>query len=78
MIDFDLFRKPTFVGSAIAMLGFAATAQVMMTYLPLYFQNASGFSPALAGLAVLPFAAPLFFCPRIGAALALRISGRAF
>ena len=77
MIDFDLLRGRTFLGSAVAMLGFAGTAQVMMTYLPLYFQNASGFTPASAGLAMLPFAVPLFLCPRIGAALALHVSGRA-
>jgi predicted MFS family arabinose efflux permease len=77
MVDFGLFRKRTFLGSAIAMFGFASAAQVMMTYLPLYLQNNFGQSPAAAGLAMLPFALPLFFCPRIGAALAQRISGRA-
>jgi EmrB/QacA subfamily drug resistance transporter len=77
MVDFDLFRKRTFLGSAIAMFGFASAAQVMMTYLPLYLQNSFGQSPAVAGLAMLPFALPLFFCPRIGAVLAERISGRA-
>jgi EmrB/QacA subfamily drug resistance transporter len=76
MVDFDLFRKRTFLGSAIAMFGFASAAQVMMTYLPLYLQNSFGQSPAAAGLAMLPFALPLFFCPRIGASLAERTSGR--
>ena len=77
MVDFDLFRKRTFLGSAVAMLGFAAAAQVMMTYLPLYLQNSFGQSPALAGLSMLPFALPLFVCPRIGAILATLLSGRA-
>jgi len=77
MVDFDLFRKRTYLGSAFAMFGFASAAQVMMTYLPLYLQNTFGQSPAVAGLAMLPFALPLFFCPRIGAALSERISGRA-
>src|SRR5260370_38620847 len=49
----------------------------MVTYLPLYLQNAFGLSPAVAGLGMLPFALPLFFFPRIAAALATRISGRA-
>ena len=39
MVDFALFRKRTFLGASFAMLGFAASAQVMMTYLPLYLQN---------------------------------------
>ncbi len=77
MVDFGLFRKRTFLGAAFAMLGFASAAQVMMTYLPLYLQNAFSLSPAAAGLGMLPFALPLFFCPRIAVALANRISGRA-
>jgi hypothetical protein len=58
------------------MLGFASAAQVMMTYLPLYLQNVFGLSPAAAGLGMLPFALPLFVCPRIAVALSSRISGR--
>ncbi len=77
MVDFRLFRKRTFLGSSFAMLGFASAAQVMMTYLPLYLQNVFGFSPATAGVSMLPFALPLFFFPRIAAHLATKISGRA-
>jgi EmrB/QacA subfamily drug resistance transporter len=77
MVDFGLFRKRTFLGSSFAMLGFASAAQVMMTYLPLYLQNVFGLSPAAAGVSMLPFAVPLFFFPRIAAALAAKISGRA-
>jgi MFS family permease len=77
MVDFGLFRKRTFLGSSFAMLGFALAAQVMMTCLPLYLQNVFGLSPAAAGLSILPFALPLFFCPRTAASLATRISGRA-
>jgi EmrB/QacA subfamily drug resistance transporter len=76
MVDFGLFRKRTFLGSSFAMLGFASAAQVMMTYLPLYLQNSFGFSPAQAGVRMLPFALPLFFFPRIAAALAAKLSGR--
>ncbi len=76
MVDFSLFRKRTFLGASFAMLGFAAAAQVMMTYLPLYLQNVFSLSPATAGLGMLPFALPLFFCPRVAASLSNRISGR--
>ena len=58
------------------MLGFAAAAQVMMTYLPLYLQNVFGLSPAAAGLGMLPFALPLFFLPADRCVLSSRISGR--
>jgi EmrB/QacA subfamily drug resistance transporter len=76
MVDFALFRKRTFLGASFAMLGYAAAAQVMMTYLPLYLQNVFDLSPAAAGLGMLPFALPLFLCPRIAASLSNRISGR--
>ena len=76
MVDFALFRRRTFLGSSIAMLGFAASAQVMLTYLPLYLQNAFGFDAAAAGLRMMPFALPLFIVPRVAAALAARVSGR--
>ena len=77
MVDFSLFRRRTFLGASVAMLGFASSAQVMMTYLPLYLQNAFDLGAAAAGFGMLPFALPLFFCPRIAAALATRVSGRA-
>lgn len=77
MVDFGLFRKRTFLGSSFAMLGFASSAQVMMTYLPLYLQNGFGFSPIGAGVRMLPFALPLFILPRIAAKLATRVSGQA-
>jgi EmrB/QacA subfamily drug resistance transporter len=77
MMDFALFRQPTFLGSAFAMLGYAAGAQVMIFYLPLFLQNAFGFAPAAAGLAMIPFALPMFLTPRLGAGLAGRFSGRA-
>ena len=63
MMDLSLFRRRTFIGSAFATFGFAASAQVMITYLPLYLQNFFGFSAANAGFGMLPFALPLFFCP---------------
>src|ERR1700722_12098313 len=65
MVDFALFRKRTFLGAGFSMPGFPAAAQVMMTYLPLYLQNVFALSPAAAGLGMLPFALPLFLCPRI-------------
>ena len=77
MIDLALFRSRTVVGAAIAMLGYAATAQVMMTILPLYLQDAFDMAPDRAGLAMIPFALPLVACPTIASRLAARLSGRA-
>jgi predicted MFS family arabinose efflux permease len=77
MVDFSLFRQPTFLGSSFAMLGYAGAAQVMIFFLPLLLQNAYGFAPAAAGTAMLPFALPMFLTPRFGSKLGTRYSGRA-
>jgi EmrB/QacA subfamily drug resistance transporter len=77
MVDFDLFRHPTFVGSVAAMIGYGASAQVMVFYLPLFLQNAYGFAPAKAGLGMLPFALPMMLAPRLTRELSKRYSGRA-
>lgn len=76
MIEFRLFNNPTLLGANFSMLGYAAGAQVMIFFLPLYLQNTFGFSPLLAGLAMLPFAFPTFLVPRMGGQLATRYSGR--
>jgi EmrB/QacA subfamily drug resistance transporter len=77
MIDLSIFRDPTVVGAAVAMLGYAAAAQVMMTILPLYLQDAFVLSPAIAGLAMIPFALPLLIGPSVGGKLAASMSSRA-
>ncbi len=77
MIDLKIFRSSTVVGAAIAMLGYAAAAQVMMTLLPLYLQDAYNQSPAAAGIAMIPFALPLLIGPSVGGKLAALISSRA-
>lgn len=71
MVHFDIFRSKNFAGTALAMVGYAAGAQVMIFYLPLYLQNAFGFTPVIAGISMLPFALPMFLVPRLGAKLML-------
>jgi EmrB/QacA subfamily drug resistance transporter len=72
MVNFGIFRSPNFGGAAFAMVGYAAGAQVMIFYLPLYLQNAFGFAPVIAGISMLPFALPMFLVPRLGAKLCMR------
>ncbi|MFL9879911.1 MFS transporter [Herbaspirillum rhizosphaerae] len=74
MIDLRLFRRAPFIGAVLAMFGYAAAAQVMMTFLPLYLQNAFSYSAVAAGLAMLPFALAMMVFPRVGVALAQRMS----
>jgi EmrB/QacA subfamily drug resistance transporter len=75
MIDLALFRQPRFVAAVLAMFGYAACAQVMMTFLPLYLQNAFGLPAVRAGIGMLPFAISMVIGPHIGAALSKRVPG---
>lgn len=77
MVDFGLFRKRSFAGAILAMIGYGASAQVMVFFLPLFLQNAYGFAPLYAGIAMAPFALPMVLAPRITAKLAAHFSGRA-
>jgi len=70
MVDPRLLRTRDFAGSAAAMVGYAAAAQVMIFYLPLYLQNTYSFPPAVAGIGMLPFALPMFIVPRVVVRLA--------
>ena len=76
MIDLSLFGRPTFVGAVFAMVGYGAAAQVMVFYLPLYLQNAYGFDPLTAGLAMLPFPLPMVLVPRLIFRFGNRWTGR--
>lgn len=69
MVDFAIFRSAHFGGAVASMVGYAAGAQVMIFYLPLYLQNAYEFSPMMAGISMLPFALPMFLVPRLAARL---------
>ncbi|HTJ94421.1 MAG TPA: MFS transporter [Pararobbsia sp.] len=69
MVDLSLFKGRRFVGAVLAMYGYAACAQVMMTFLPLYLQNAFGLPAVAAGFGMLPFALAMVVGPFIGAAV---------
>jgi Na+/melibiose symporter-like transporter len=77
MVAFELFRRRTFTGAVLAMIGYGASAQVMVFFLPLYLENAYGYEPLAAGIAMLPFAMPMVLAPRFTSSLASRFSGRA-
>jgi EmrB/QacA subfamily drug resistance transporter len=78
MVDLSYFARRTFLGANIAGVAYPVTFLTMLTYLPFYFQTALGRTPQMAGLMMLPLAAPLFIVPRIMTAyLDHRLSGRA-
>ncbi|QGZ64795.1 MFS transporter [Paraburkholderia acidisoli] len=75
VIDLSLFSQARFVAAVLGMFGYAACAQVMMTFLPLYLQNAFEWSPVAAGVGMLPFALSMIAGPYLGARIARRFRG---
>jgi EmrB/QacA subfamily drug resistance transporter len=77
MVDLRMFFKRTYLGANTAAVCFAVTYLTMLTWLPLLFQSALGYSPFRAGLLMLPLAIPLFVVPRVvSSCLEHRLSGR--
>ena len=76
IVDFTLFGRSTFLGAVLAMIGYGASAQVMVFFLPLFLQNAYGFEPLIAGLAMIPFTLPMVLAPRVTRQLSSHFSGR--
>lgn len=66
MLQLRLFASPAFVGAVAAMLGYAAAAQVMAAFLPVYLQKGLGVSLLWTGVALLPFALAMLIFPLIG------------
>jgi EmrB/QacA subfamily drug resistance transporter len=50
MLDLSLFRKPTFVGAAVAALATMAALGSLIFYITTWFQTILGYSPIQAGL----------------------------
>ena len=67
VVDLTLFSQARFVAAVLGMFGYAACAQVMMTFLPLYLQNAFEWTPVHSGLGMLPFALSMIVGPYLGA-----------
>ncbi|PXW28702.1 MFS transporter [Paraburkholderia caballeronis] len=66
VVDLSLFSQARFVAAVLGMFGYAACAQVMMTFLPLYLQNAFEWTPVHAGVGMLPFALSMIVGPYLG------------
>ncbi|MFP6561213.1 MFS transporter [Paraburkholderia sp. B3] len=75
VIDLTLFSQARFVAAVLAMFGYAACAQVMMTFLPLYLQNAFEWTPIHAGTGMLPFALSMIVGPYLGARIGRHVTG---
>jgi EmrB/QacA subfamily drug resistance transporter len=75
VIDLTLFSQARFVAAVLGMFGYAACAQVMMTFLPLYLQNAFELTPIHAGIGMLPFALSMVIGPYLGARIGRYATG---
>jgi EmrB/QacA subfamily drug resistance transporter len=77
MLDFSLFRVPTFAGAQIVAFAISAAMFSQFLYLTLYLQNVLGLSPIGAGLRFLPLSLVSFFIApiagRLSAALPVRL-----
>ncbi|KIL40938.1 hypothetical protein SD70_10930 [Gordoniibacillus kamchatkensis] len=73
MFDLSLFKNPTFVGASIPPLVLSISFWGIFLYFPTFYQGLLEYSPFEAGLAVLPFAVPLFIGGPLGAKLALKL-----
>ncbi|WP_326956142.1 hypothetical protein [Amycolatopsis sp. NBC_01286] len=73
MLDPRLFAIPALLAHCLALV---ATFVGMFYLNGQYLQHSKGFSPFLAGLALLPMAVTLFFGPRVTVALAGRVRPR--
>ena len=76
MFDLTLFKNRTFVGVSIPPLVLSISFWGIFLYFPLYYQSILNYSALQAGLAVLPFAVPLFVMGPVGSMLAARLSSR--
>ena len=73
MFDLHLFKKPTFVGAAIAAFCLSASAFALLLYLVLYLQDAKQYSALATGLRLLVYSGAIM----VAATIAGRLSSKA-
>jgi EmrB/QacA subfamily drug resistance transporter len=76
MLDFSLFRVPTFSGAQLVAFAISSAMFAQFLYLTLYLQNVLGYSPVQAGLRFLPLSLPSFFVAPLAGRLSSRVPVR--
>ncbi|MDX6465260.1 MAG: hypothetical protein QOI27_300, partial [Gaiellaceae bacterium] len=76
MLDFSLFRVPTFAGAQIVAFVISSAMFAQFLYFTLYLQNVLGYSPVQAGLRFLPLSVISFFVAPISGRLSARLPVR--
>ncbi len=76
MLDFSLFRVPTFAGAQIVAFAISSAMFSQFLYLTLYLQNVLGYSPIQAGLRFLPLSLVSFFVAPVAGRLSAMLPVR--
>jgi EmrB/QacA subfamily drug resistance transporter len=76
MLDFRLFRVPTFTGAQITAFAISAGMFSQFLYLALYLQNVLGYSPIGAGVRFLPLSLLSFVAAPVAGRLSARLPVR--
>jgi EmrB/QacA subfamily drug resistance transporter len=76
MLDFSLFRVPTFSGAQLVAFAISSAMFAQFLYHPLYLHNVLGYTPGQAGLRFLPLSLPSFFVAPLAGRLSSRVPVR--
>jgi EmrB/QacA subfamily drug resistance transporter len=76
MLEFSLFRVPTFAGAQIVAFAISSAMFAQFLYLTLYLQNVLGLSPIQSGLRFLPLSLVSFFVAPVSGRLSTRLPVR--
>ena len=76
MLDFRLFRVPTFTGAQTTAFAISSGMFAQFLFLPLYLENVLGYSAVATGVRFLPLSLVSFVCAPIAGRLSARVPVR--
>ncbi|MFL5941674.1 MAG: MFS transporter [Gaiellaceae bacterium] len=76
MLEFRLFRVPTFTGAQITAFAISSGMFAQFLFLPLYLENVLGYSAVATGVRFLPLSLVSFVCAPIAGRLSARVPVR--
>jgi EmrB/QacA subfamily drug resistance transporter len=76
MLDFRLFKVPTFTGAQITAFSISSGMFAQFLFLPLYLENVLGYSAVATGVRFLPLSLVSFVCAPIAGRLSARVPVR--
>ena len=76
IVSFDFFRRRNFAGSTIVIFVMDFSFGALLFFLPVYFQEILGYSPAKAGVLLLPLTGLMVLGSPLGGRVAARVGPR--